>query len=151
MKQNDNDWKFKSYKGTNLGYDMMYESINSEQEVKEGDVLNSKHSINLKNFFSNIDKLLVCKDCAQERELQIKLEEERYVENFFDYVEAYFQLTSPDKQKGVRELYDDFKKQGYKRQTTSHQDSFIMCISEHSNCLASAIECKCDKKKQDKR
>ena len=23
MNQNDNDWKFKSYKGTNLGYDMM--------------------------------------------------------------------------------------------------------------------------------
>ena len=41
-------------------------------------------------------------------------------------VEAYFQLTTPDKQKGVRELYDDFKKQGYKRQTTSHQDSFCM-------------------------
>ena len=41
-----------------------------------------------------------------------KVEEERDVENFFDYVEAYFQLTPPDKQKGVRELYDDFKKQG---------------------------------------
>ena len=65
-----------------------------------------------------------------------KSEEERDVENFFDYVEAYFQLTTPDKQKGVRELYDDFKKQGYKCQTTSHQDSFSMFISEHSNGLA---------------
>ena len=50
--------------------------------------------------------------CTQERELQIKLEEERDVENFFDYVEDYFQLTPPDKQKGVRELYDDINKQG---------------------------------------
>ena len=93
-----------------------------------------------------MDKILVCKECAHERELQIKVEEERDVENFFDYVEAYFQLTPPDEQKGIRELYYDFKKQGYKRQTTSHQDSFSMCISEHSNGLASTIECKCDKK-----
>ena len=56
----------------------------------------------------------------------------------------------PDEQKGVRELYDDFNKQGYKRETTSHQDSFSMCVSEHRNGLASTIECKCDKKKKDK-
>ena len=64
----------------------------------------------------------MCKECAQERELQIKLEEERDVEKFIDYVEDYFQLTPPDKQKGVRELNEDFKKQGYNRQTTSHHD-----------------------------
>ena len=29
-------WKFKSYKRTNLGYDKMCESINSDQEEKEG-------------------------------------------------------------------------------------------------------------------
>ena len=75
---------------------------------------------------------------------------ERDVENFIDYVEAYFQLTPPDKQKGVRELYEEFKKQGYNRQKTSHQDSFYMSISEHSNGLASTIKCRCDKKKQDK-
>ena len=39
IKQNDNDWKFQSYKGTNLGYDMICESIDSDQEEKEGDVL----------------------------------------------------------------------------------------------------------------
>ena len=93
----------------------------------------------------------MCKECAQERELQIKLEEERDQKNFVDYVEAYFQLTPPDKQKGVRELYEDFKKKTYNRQTTSHQDSFCMSISEHSNGLASTIECRWDKKKQDKR
>ena len=61
IKHNDNDWKFNSYAGTNLGYYMMCESINSDQEEKEGDVLNSNRIINLKYFITNIDKLLVCK------------------------------------------------------------------------------------------
>ena len=93
----------------------------------------------------------MCKECAQERELQIKLEEERDVENFIDYVEAYFQLTPPNEQKVVRELYEDFNKQTYNRQTTSHQDSFCMSISEHSNDLASTLDFKYNKKKQYKR
>ena len=61
VKQNDNDWKFKSYKGTNLGYDTMYESVNSDQEEKEVDVLNGNCIINLMNLITNIDKFLVCK------------------------------------------------------------------------------------------
>ena len=81
---------------------MMCESVNSDQEEREGDVLNGNRMINLNNLITNIDNFLVCKQCAQERELQIKLEEERYVENFIDYVEAYFQLTPPDEQKGIR-------------------------------------------------
>ena len=93
----------------------------------------------------------MCKECAQERELQIKLEEERDVEKFIDYVEDYFQLTPPDEQKGVRELYEYFKKETYNRQTNYNQDSLFMSISKHSNGIAYTIECKCDKKKQDKR
>ena len=61
IKQNDNDWKFQSYKGTNLGYDMICESVNSDQEEKEGDVLNGNRIINLKNLVTNIDNILVCK------------------------------------------------------------------------------------------
>ena len=57
---------------------------------KEGDVLNGNFIINLKKLIKNIDKFLVCKEFAQERELQIKLGEERYVESFIDYIEAYF-------------------------------------------------------------
>ena len=87
----------------------------------------------------------MCKECAQERELQIKLEEEQDVENFIDYVEAYFRLTPPDEQKGVRELHEEFNKRTYNRQTTSHQDSYCMSISEHSNGLASTIEFKCNR------
>ena len=94
--QAKDDWGFHSYKGTNLGYDMMCESVNSDQEEKEGDVLNSNRIINLNNLITNIDKSLVCKTCAQERELYITLEEERDVENIIDYVEDYFQLTPPD-------------------------------------------------------
>ena len=81
----------------------------------------------------------MCKYCAQERELRIKLEQERYVEKFIDYVEAYFQITPPYEQKVVRELYDDFNKQTYNRQTISRQDSLCMSISEHNNDLDSTI------------
>ena len=34
IKHNDNNWKFQSYKGTNLGYDMLCESVKSDQEEK---------------------------------------------------------------------------------------------------------------------
>ena len=129
---------------------MMCESVNSDQEEKEGDVLNGNRIINLKNLITNIDKVLVCKECSQEKELQIKLEEERDVEKIIDCAKAYFQLTPPDEQKVVKELYEDFNKQTYNCQTTSHQDSFCVSISKHSNGIASTIECKCDKKKQDK-
>ena len=54
IKQND-DWKFHGYKKTNLGYNMMCESINSDQEEKEGDVLNGNRIINLNNLITNID------------------------------------------------------------------------------------------------
>ena len=72
---------------------MICESVNSDHEEKEGDVLNGNRIINLEFLITNIDKCLVCKECAQERELQIKLEDERHVENFIDYVEDCFQLT----------------------------------------------------------
>ena len=89
IKQNG-DWKFRGYRGTNFGYDMICKSVNSDQEEKEGDVLNGNRIINLKNLITNTIKMLVCKECSQERELQIKLEEERDVEKFIDYVEDYF-------------------------------------------------------------
>ena len=47
----------------------------SGQEEKEGNVLNGDLIINLNNLITNIDKFVVCKECAQERELQIKSEE----------------------------------------------------------------------------
>ena len=73
IKQNDSYWKFKSYKGTNLGYDMLCESVESDQEEKEGDLLNGNRIINLKNLITNIENKLVCKEYAQERDLHIKL------------------------------------------------------------------------------
>ena len=39
----------KVIKGENLGYDMMCESINSDEEEKEGGVLNGNRIINLKS------------------------------------------------------------------------------------------------------
>ena len=151
IKHNDNDWKFQIYKGTNFGYDMICESVNSDQEEKEGDLLNGNRIINLNNLITNINNFLLCKECEQKRDLQIKLEEERYVEKFIDYVEAYFQLTPSDEQKGIRELHEDFNKQTYNGQKTYHQDLFCVSIFEHRNGLASTIEFKCNREKQYKR
>ena len=61
IKKNENDWKFQSYKGNNLGYDMLCESVNSDQEEKEGDLLNGNRIVNPNNLITNIDKFLVCK------------------------------------------------------------------------------------------
>ena len=61
IKRNDDNCKFHSYKGTNLGYDMLCEYINSDQEEKEEDLLNVNCIINLNNLITNIDKFLVGK------------------------------------------------------------------------------------------
>ena len=58
IKHNDN-WKFKSYKGTDLGYDLICESINSDQEEKKVDLLNGNRIINLNNLITNMDKFLM--------------------------------------------------------------------------------------------
>ena len=125
---------------------MMCESVNSDQEEKEADLLNVNRIINLNNLITNMDTFLVCKECAEERELQKKLGEESDVKKFIDHVEYYYQLNPSDEKKGVRKLYQDFKKKTYNRQTTSHQDLFCMSISEHSNGLASTIDFNCNRK-----
>ena len=61
IKKNENDWKYKNYKGTNLGYDMLCEYVNSDQEEKEGDLLNGNRIINLDNSITNIDKIVLFK------------------------------------------------------------------------------------------
>ena len=49
IKHNDNDRKYQKYKETNLDYYMLCESVNTDQEKKEGDVLNGNRIINIKN------------------------------------------------------------------------------------------------------
>ena len=66
IKHNDKDWKLQSYKGTNLGYNLICESVNSDQEEKGGDLLNGNRIINLNNLITNMDNFLVSKECAQE-------------------------------------------------------------------------------------
>ena len=44
---------------------MICESVNSDQEEKEGDLLNGNHSINLNNLIKNINTFFVRKECAQ--------------------------------------------------------------------------------------
>ena len=68
-KKNDNDWKFQINKGTNLGCDMLCESVISDQEGKEGDLLNGNCIINQNNLITNIDNVLLCKVWENERAL----------------------------------------------------------------------------------
>ena len=100
---------------------MLCESVNSDQEEKEGDLLNGNHIFNLNRLITKLD-FFVCKECAHDRDLQIELEEVKEQENFVAYFEAYFQLTPSDEQKRIRELHQDFKKQKSHHQTTYHQN-----------------------------
>ena len=61
IKHNKNDWVFHSYKGTNLGYGMLCESVKSDQEEKEVDLLKGNRIINLKQLITNMDNVLVRK------------------------------------------------------------------------------------------
>ena len=70
-KKNKKDWKFHIYKGTNLDYDMLCESVNSYQEEKEGDLPNGNCIIILNNLITNMDTILACRGCSQGRDLQI--------------------------------------------------------------------------------
>ena len=75
INQNDSDWKNLIYKGTNLGHNMLCESVKYDKEEKEGDLLNSNRSIDLNSFITNIDHFLVCKEFEQYMYLQIKWKE----------------------------------------------------------------------------
>ena len=83
---------------------MLCGSVNSNQEEKEEDLPKGNFIINLNNLITNIDKILVCKECAQYRDLQIKLEEVKEQENLVAYVEDNFKITLSDEQKLIREL-----------------------------------------------
>ena len=41
------------------------EKVNSDQEEKEGDLINDNRITNLKNLITNMDYFFVCKECAQ--------------------------------------------------------------------------------------
>ena len=57
--KNYNDWIFQIYKGNKLCYDMLFNSVNSDQEEKEVDLLNGNRIINIKNLITNIDSFSV--------------------------------------------------------------------------------------------
>ena len=76
IKQNENGWKFKTYKGTNLFYNMLCESVKYDKEEKEGYLLIVNRAINLNSLITYIDTFLVCKKCSQERTKQKKYKRE---------------------------------------------------------------------------
>ena len=55
-KQDYTEWKFQTYRGTKLAYDMLCKPISSDNKEKEGDNLSGNRLINLKILTTNIDK-----------------------------------------------------------------------------------------------
>ena len=73
---------------------MLYEPTSSYNKEKEGENPSYNRLLNLKILTTNMEKFLVCQQCAHEKVLQMKLEEARYQENFISYIEAYYYLTT---------------------------------------------------------
>ena len=67
---------------------MLCEPFCSDNEEKQGDNLTGNPVVNLQNFTTNIEKILVRRKCTHEEPLQMKI----YQENFIYYVEDYFWL-----------------------------------------------------------
>ena len=81
-------------RGTDLDDYMLCKTISSYDEEKEIDNLTSNILVNMQNLTTNTDKLLVCKQCANDQYLHNKIEEERYQEKLISYVDAYYDLSS---------------------------------------------------------
>ena len=64
-KQDDPDWIFQTYRGTNVDYEMLCEPTSSENEEKEGDNISGNSLFKLIVFTTNIEKILVYQQCAQ--------------------------------------------------------------------------------------
>ena len=58
-KQDDSDWNFQTYKGSNLSYEISCEPKSSDDEYKEGDNLSGNLPINPKNITTNTDNFLI--------------------------------------------------------------------------------------------
>ena len=128
---------------------MLCETESSYNKEKEGDNLSSNRLINVKILTTNVDEYLVYRKCAQEKAVQMKLEEEKDWENFISYAEAYNELNTSYGQKGIRLLQYDLKKQKSNLQTRYHENYFSMTFYEQSYSLVSTIVCNCVRNKQE--
>ena len=55
LKEDDSEWNFHIYRGTNLAYDMLCDPISSDNEDKEGDKISSNHLVNQNKLTTIID------------------------------------------------------------------------------------------------
>ena len=117
---------------------MLCEPSCSYIENKNRDDLSSNRLINLKMLASNIE-IFLCQQCAHEKSVKMRLEEEIDQENFASYADIYYDITLRSENNGISKIHPDFNKKTSKRETSSHKYSFIMTFSEHSNGLASTI------------
>ena len=129
---------------------MLCDTTCLDNEEKEGDNLISNCLIKLKILATNVQNFFLCQKCAKDKALRMKLEEERYQENFIYYVDTSYDLTPINERKVIRQLHHDFNEQTSNRQTSSQENSFRTTFSEHNNDLGSTIVCNFSRNKEDK-
>ena len=71
-KKDDQEWKFKTHRVTNLAYDMLCDHTGSDNKEKEGDNLTSNSLINIKILTTNIENVLVRWQFAKGKDIQIE-------------------------------------------------------------------------------
>ena len=139
-KQYGSDYKIQICRGTNLYYDMLCEPKSSDSEQKEVDnISGNQHR-----------EKLVCQQCAQDKALQMKIEEGRYQKNLISYVEDYYKLNPEYQYNGIIQVQNEFNKQKSNYQTNSQKYYFSTTFYDHSNVLASNIVCNFSRNKLDK-
>ena len=78
---------------------------------------------------TNIENVLVLRQYSQDNAQHMKLEDERYQENFIYYNKDYYALTMMHYQKLIGQLHHYFNKQKSNHQTTLHEDYFSTTLS----------------------
>ena len=73
-KQDDSECKFHHFRGTNLYCQMLCEPTRSDNYKKEGDNLSANIFVNINKLTTNMDKILVYQNSAQEKDIQMKRE-----------------------------------------------------------------------------
>ena len=138
--KNDPEFKFHTYRGTELSYDMLYEPTSSDKKEKEGDNISGNRHINLKILTTNTKEILVCQQCAQETYLQIN-RKKKETRKIIYYVEAYYEITPTYENKRIRQLHHGFNQLKSNRQPSSLEYSLSVTFSEHINGIASTMVC----------
>ena len=92
------------YKGTDLAYDILCETVGSDNEDKAGDRLTGNSPINLKTLTSNKDNVLA------KNVHRIRPHRRKNTRKISYLMQGLLSSTFPGQNKGIRKLHHDFNK-----------------------------------------